>query len=307
MARVLITGASKGIGYETALVLARAGHAVVATMRAPEDCDLAEVARREKLTIEIARLDVGDDASVSRLFASGPGAAERLDVLINNAGIYSINAVEDETIVRFAEVMNTNYLGAVRCIKAVLPSMRQRRAGLIINIASIAGRIAAFANGAYAASKFALEAMSESLASEMAAFGVRVVIVEPGIIATPMAVENLPKPEPGSVYPHGERMRAFYAATPVSGPPPSVVADKIADIVAGQASPFRSPVGPDALPFLQLRQGFSDEAWIGLGAIFDNAEFADHFLAVTGVDLRPALGSRGAARTPNPPQGARAR
>jgi NAD(P)-dependent dehydrogenase (short-subunit alcohol dehydrogenase family) len=285
MARVLITGASKGIGYETALVLARAGHEVVAAMRRPQDCDLGKLASREGLPITTAELDVDNDASVARLFNA---EAAKLDVLVNNAGIYSINAVEDEYIGRFQQVMNTNFFGAVRCIKAVAPSMRQRRAGLIINVTSIAGRIVGMASGAYSASKHALEAVSEALAQEMSAFGVRVAVVEPGIIATPMTVQNLPKVASGSAYPHGERMRAFYAATADSGPAPTVVADTIADIISGKITQFRTPSGPDALPFLQLRQSMSDEAWIGMSDTLDDDVYFDRFLAVSGMDLRPA-------------------
>jgi NAD(P)-dependent dehydrogenase (short-subunit alcohol dehydrogenase family) len=288
MARVLITGASKGIGRETALTLARAGHTVIATMRKPRDCDLADIAAREKLTLTVAPLDVDDDASVAALFASEAGAAERLDVLVNNAGIYSINAVEDETVAHFQQVMNTNFLGTVRCVKAVAPAMRKRGAGLIINVTSIAGRIAGMASGAYAASKFAVEAMSESLAQELSAFGVRVVIVQPGIIATPMTIENLPTPKAGSAYPHGGRMRAFYNAAPTTGPSPVVVAETIRDIIAGKITAFRTPSGPDAMPFLQLRGGMTDEAWIGMSDTLDDEVFFDRFLAVSGVDLRPA-------------------
>jgi NAD(P)-dependent dehydrogenase (short-subunit alcohol dehydrogenase family) len=288
MARVLITGASKGIGYETALVLARAGHAVVATMRKPKDCDLGEVAARENLPIELAALDVDDDASVVALFASEVAAPERLDVLVNNAGIYSINAVEDETIAHFQAVMNTNFLGTLRCAKAVAPAMRKRGSGLIINVTSIAGRIVGPGSAAYSASKFAVEGMSEALAQELGAFGVRVAIVEPGIIATPMTVENLPKPKAGSLYPHGERMRAFYNATPTAGPSPSVVAEAIRDIITGEITAFRTPSGPDAIPFLQLRQSLTDEAWIGMSDTLDNEVYFDRFLAVSGVDLRPA-------------------
>lgn len=287
MAKILITGASKGIGREAALVLARAGHNVIAAMRTPKDCDLAEIAAREGLPIVVAELDVDDDASVARLFADGPGAADGIDVLINNAGIYSIDAVEDETLARFQQVMNTNYFGTLRCIKAVAPAMRKRRAGLIINVSSIAGRIAAAGSGAYAASKFAVEGMSESLAAEMSAFGVRVVLVEPGIIATPMTLANLPKTKPGSAYPHGGRMRAFYTATPDSGPPPAVVAQTMLEIVEGRTTGFRNPSGPDATPFLGLRASMTDEAWIGMNDTLDDTVYFDRFLALSGLDLRP--------------------
>jgi len=286
MAKVLITGASKGIGREAALVLARAGHEVVAAMRRPAESDLAGIAARETLPITVAELDVDSDASVAKLFASDVARPETIDVLINNAGIYSINAVEDETLEKFQAVMNTNYFGMLRCIKAVAAAFRKRKSGLIINVTSIAGKIVGPGAGAYSASKFAAEGMSEALAQEMSAFGVRVALLEPGIIATPMTVQNLPKVKEGSAYPHGGRMRAFYGATPVSGPPPSIVADAIVDIIDGKITSFRTPSGPDAQPFLDLRASQTDEQWIALSDTMDDDVYFDRFQAISGLDLR---------------------
>ena len=281
MAKALITGASRGIGREIALALARAGHTVVAAMRNPSACDLADIAKRESLLITLAELDVDDDASVARLFASEAAAPDTLDILINNAGILTINAIEDESIAEMQAVMNTNFFGTVRCMKAVAPAMRARRSGLIINISSISGRMSPFAQGAYAASKHAVEAMSEAFAQELAPFNVRVALVEPGIIATGMAMANLPKPRADSAYPHAGRMLAFYAATPVSGTPPTVVADTVLDIVEGRTTAFRTPCGPDAEPFLGLRAGLTDEAWIGLSDTLDDAVFFERFTAAS--------------------------
>ena len=132
MARILVTGARRGIGREITLTLARAGHEVVATMRDPNGCDLADIAAKEGLAISLAALDVDDDASVAALFAQAGMAS--VDVLINNAGILSINALEDESMAMIQAVMNTNFFGPVRCMKAVVPAMRERRQGLIINL-----------------------------------------------------------------------------------------------------------------------------------------------------------------------------
>jgi NAD(P)-dependent dehydrogenase (short-subunit alcohol dehydrogenase family) len=287
MAKVLITGASKGIGRETALVLARAGHQVVAAMRRPAESDLADIATRERLPITLSELDVDSDASVAKLFGSDVAKPETLDVLVNNAGIYSINAVEDETLERFQAVMNTNYFGTLRCCKAVAPAFRKRRSGTIVNVTSIAGKIVGMAAGAYSASKFATEAMSEALAQELGAFGVRVAVVQPGIIATPMTIENLPKVKEGSAYPHGGRMRAFYLPTATGGPPPSIVSETILDIVEGRTAKFRNPTGPDAEPFLGLRASQTDEQWIGLSDTLDDDVYFDRFQAISGMDLRP--------------------
>ena len=124
MAKILITGTSKGIGYDATLLLARAGHQVIATMRNPGACDLEKVAREAKLPISVLPLDVDDDASVAKVFSQ---VGSSIDVLINNAGIYSINAVEDESLEQFRQVMETNYLGSVRCVKAVVDKRNKLR------------------------------------------------------------------------------------------------------------------------------------------------------------------------------------
>jgi NAD(P)-dependent dehydrogenase (short-subunit alcohol dehydrogenase family) len=272
MARALVTGARRGIGREIALALARAGHQVTATMRDTSGCDLAEIATAENLSITLGTLDVDDDASVAGFFA----AAEPFDVLINNAGILSINALEDESIATLQAVMNTNFFGAVRCMKAVVPAMRTRRQGLIINISSIAGRMAAFSHSAYAPSKFALEAASEVLAQELAPFGVRVALVEPGIIATDMSIANLPQPTTDSVYPAGRRM-VLMNADAKNATPPAVVADTVLDIVSGRNTAFRTLCGDDARMFAAMRTRMTDEAWIAMSDTLDDAVFFERF------------------------------
>ena len=106
MARALVTGARRGIGREIALLLARAGHTVIATMRSTDGCDLAEIASRENLSIMVAKLAVDNDGSVAQFFAKSPAASEPIDILINNAGILSINAIEDESIATMQAVIS---------------------------------------------------------------------------------------------------------------------------------------------------------------------------------------------------------
>jgi NAD(P)-dependent dehydrogenase (short-subunit alcohol dehydrogenase family) len=142
MALVLITGTSKGIGYETALAFARAGNNVLATMRNPEGSpDLAEVAAREKLRIAISSMNVDSDESVAEGFKAVHSEHGPVDVLVNNAGIERAGSIEELPLPEFRAVMETNYFGALRCIQAVLPHMRRRRSGCIINVSSVAGRI----------------------------------------------------------------------------------------------------------------------------------------------------------------------
>lgn len=149
MANVLITGASSGIGLVTSLELARAGHKVFATMRRPDRAsELREIAERERLPIEIRTLDVDSDASVRVCFES---IGESVDVLVNNAGLERHGSIEELPMAAFLDTMNTNYFGAVRCIKAILPGMREAQKGCIVNVSSVAGRIANSPLGPYSA------------------------------------------------------------------------------------------------------------------------------------------------------------
>src|SRR5262249_14657627 len=139
MANVLITGCSSGIGLATALHLSRSGHKVIATMRNPARApQLAQIVAAERLGVEVLTLDVDSDDSVRECFSA---ISSPIDVLVNNAGIEVHGSVEELPMDAITGVMNTNYFGTVRCIKAVLPQMRERRAGCIINVASVAGKI----------------------------------------------------------------------------------------------------------------------------------------------------------------------
>ncbi len=269
MASVLITGTSKGIGFEAALAFGRAGHTVHATMRKPSQSpELAEIAAREKLPIIVSAMDVDSDESVSRAIASIQKEHGPIDVLVNNAGVEKTGSVEELSLADFRSVMETNYFGAIRCIQALAPHMRQRRSGCIINVTSVAGRIASAPMAPYTASKWALEALSEALAGEMKTFGVRVLIVEPGIIDTAMA-RRIGVPANPSPYRQRERFAAMFAAALKNPVHPSLVAKKILELAEGDTWQLRHPVGPDALQFLAWRSGMTDEAWVDLNAADD--------------------------------------
>ena len=283
MAKILITGTSKGIGYEAALLLAYAGHEVVATMRNPDACDLEKVATEAKLPLTILPLDVDHDGSVAEVFGQ---VGDSIDVLVNNAGIYSINAVEDESFEQYRSVMETNYFGAVRCIKQVLPAMRERGSGCIINVTSVAGRIVMGAGSAYGASKFALEAFTESLAQEVTGHGIKVALVEPGIIDTPMATTNLPQYDENTIYPHGRRMHAFFTNPEKAEAPSTLVGEMIRYVIESGDPRLRFPVGPDAHSFLGWRASLSDEDWVGLGGLKRDADYFERVFRDTGTDLR---------------------
>jgi NAD(P)-dependent dehydrogenase (short-subunit alcohol dehydrogenase family) len=162
MATALVTGTSSGIGMAAAVALARVGHVVAATMRNLDRAgDLRSIAAKEQLAIDIEALDVNDDSSVREGFAAIVARHGPIDVLVNNAGIPGGGAIEDTPLDVFREMMETNFFGSLRCIKAVVPSMRERRRGTIVNITSIAGRVAMTPQASYAASKWALEAVSK--------------------------------------------------------------------------------------------------------------------------------------------------
>jgi NAD(P)-dependent dehydrogenase (short-subunit alcohol dehydrogenase family) len=228
---------------------------------------LRAIAEREHLPLRIAALDVDSDESVRNAFAKILAEAGRIDVLVNNAGIPGMGAIEETPIAAFRATMETNYFGALRCVQAVLPGMRERRSGCIVNVTSVAGRLSVAAQAGYSSSKFALEAASESLAQEVKAFGVRVAIVEPGVIATP--IFGKVQPPADSNYPHGRRIYELFRVSLENPVSPDVVGEMIREIVESGSWKLRHPVGPDAEGFLAWRGSMSDEQWVEWGAISD--------------------------------------
>jgi NAD(P)-dependent dehydrogenase (short-subunit alcohol dehydrogenase family) len=290
MARVLITGTSSGIGLATAVAFAKAGHTVYATMRNPARApELGHRAASEALPITIAEMDVDSDESVKAGIDRIVNDGGAIDVLVNNAGIERSGSVEELPLAEFRAVMETNYFGALRCIKGVIPAMRARRSGCIINITSISGRIACSPLAPYTASKFALEALSESLAQEMKPFNVRVAIVEPGIIDTPMA-RRIESPPNLSQYPQQRRFSAMFAASLTNPASPSLVATKVVEIADSGTWRLRHPVGPDAEGFLGWREAMGDEEWVDWGALDDDAWY-DRLKVDFGMDARPGAHS----------------
>jgi len=267
MAIALITGASgtrSGIGISSAITLARAGHTVIATMRNPDSAgELSSLVAAERLPIRILALDVDDDASVTQAFEQALKEHGHIDVLVNNAGIGGPGTVGETPLASFRRIMETNYFGALRCIKAVLPGMLARRSGCIINISSVVGRIALSPQAPYSASKHALEAVSECLAQEVKAFNIRVALVEPGPIATPMA-QRILTGQPKSAYPQGRRLAALFAAFLKHPTSPYVVGEQIRQIVEGNSWQLRYPAGPHAPRVFKWRAQTTDEEWVSL-------------------------------------------
>lgn len=286
MARILITGTSKGIGYDAAIYLAKLGHQIIAGMRNPQNSDLGEVAEKQSLPIQIVKMDVDNDESVAQAFSE----AGDVDVLINNAGILSYDTIEEESFERISAVMNTNYFGVVRCAKQIVGQMRERGSGTIINIGSVAGSIAIPCSAAYSSSKYALEAFSEVLAHEMRPFGVKVHLVKPGIIDTPMATTEFPEPKADSVYPHGRRIKALFALAAHIEAPAELVSEKLRYLVEDNDERLRHPVGPDSLQFLGYRGSVDDERFISSWGAPTDEEFLTKTRSDMMMDMGPFMG-----------------
>lgn len=249
--RVLITGCSSGFGWGTAAELTKRGHEVIATARRPQVLDDLDVAQR-------LALDVDSDASV----AAAVAAAGRIDALVNNAGFGVIGPVERLPIDEGKRMFETNFFGALRMIQAVLPQMRERSDGTIINVTSVAGRVAPPLDGMYGASKFALEGLTEALKLEVGHFGIKVALVEPGFFETTFS-DNARRFGTDSA-PYDELEVAWDKAMSrlrggaETGAGPQAVVSTIADLVESDAPALRNPVGDDARMVLGARAAMDD-------------------------------------------------
>ena len=181
---ILITGTSSGFGRDTAETLRRAGHTVYASMRGTQGKNREAAEALRKLGIKTVELDVSDDASVEAGVENVLAESGKIDVLVNNAGVGSAGVTEAFTAEQAKVIFDTNVIGLLRVTRAVLPSMRQERDGLIINIGSILGRVTFPFLGIYGASKFAVEALTDSLRYEVSQLGVEVVVVQPSAYPT---------------------------------------------------------------------------------------------------------------------------
>lgn len=257
----VVTGSSSGIGYETVLALARAGYRVYATMRDTRmGYYIMKIATQEELDIILAAMDVDDGDSVDAAIDGILEDGGRIDVLVNNAGYGIFGAAEDVTMRQYKEQFETNFFGVIRTIQKVAPVMRAQARGHIINISSVAGRIGFPGTPAYISSKFALEGFSESLRYELWEFGVRVVIIEPGVIKTNF-FNAMKVAEQGPGSPYGKITQKVIDGVKMMaelGTEPAEVARVIVK-VAGIDEPLpRYSVGNDAAMFLEAKKAKSD-------------------------------------------------
>lgn len=286
----VVTGANSGIGRAVALHLAAQGLSVYGTVRSIERATkLQNMAAEAGVEVNLVELDVADSASVEAGLARVLDEAARVDVLVNNAGVGGNGVVEEATIDSFADVMNVNLHGALRCLKAVLPGMRERRRGTIVNITSVAGRFGALAQAPYVASKWAFEGVSEELAQELAAFGIRVAIIEPGITKSAIFAKNLDTTPAGPDYePHLRRMFQFYAAGHTHATDALEVAQVVHHAITTDTPVLRYPVSWGGPEIIARRPRISDEEWIALGAIDDDDTYYRAFSDTFGIDVTTA-------------------
>jgi NAD(P)-dependent dehydrogenase (short-subunit alcohol dehydrogenase family) len=264
MAVVLITGCSSGFGLLSALHFARKGDRVFATMRDPaKGAALEEAARKENLAIEIVQLDVTDERSVANAVRKVIDAAGRIDVLVNNAGIGAHGPVEETDDAEVREIFDTNFFGALRTIRHVAPKMREQRSGTIVNVSSLAGRVPPPFGGVYSASKFALEAASESLYFELHPFGVRVLLIEPGGFETNIEHTRRVARRFTEGSPYVELERRFSEAltrlpAAAARGDPQVVAETVYNAVYDKEPKLRYLVGQDAEGIGGLKKQLDD-------------------------------------------------
>jgi len=289
MSTVLITGCSSGFGYLTALDLARRGDRVFATMRNPAGAPtLADTAEHENLPLSVHQLAVRDTDSIEHTVTEISQLTDTIDVLINNAGLSVQGPIETLADDELHDQLDTNVGGVVRMVRAVAPLMRAQHAGTIINISSLAGLMGIPFEGAYAASKHAIEAISEALRFELAPFGVQVLLIEPGAYDT--AFTGNARQARGLTVdsPYRASYDQFWAATDATlhatgrGDPAQVV-EAIRTAIAHPDGPFRRIVGADAELVYGLKQQQSYEqfertirATLGLAEAPDPASIAAH-------------------------------
>lgn len=260
----VVTGTSSGIGHETSLALARSGFRTYATMRNLNKSEnIKSVATKENLPIHINQLDVTDDISIKNAVQAILSEVGRIDVLVNNAG-YALNgAFEDLTTDEIKAQFETNLFGVIRTTQAILPIMRKQEFGIIVNMSSGAGRLGYPGGSAYVSTKFAVEGLSESMAYELEPFGIKVVLVEPGVIRTNFAnamVVAKKSQDPNSPYSQiMQKMATSFEHMMENGSSPDLVAKVVLKAVTSENPSLRYLAGKDIETWMEGKRNMSDE------------------------------------------------
>ena len=257
----LVTGSSSGIGFETALSLARENYFTFASMRNTSKADkIKEIAKKENLNLEVIELDVDEEDSIKSAVKKIQEQKGRIDVLVNNAGYGLFGCVEDISMKELKAQFETNFFGLVGLIQEVAPIMRKNGSGIIVNVSSVAGRIGFPGTPAYISSKFALEGLSECMRYELSPFGIKTIIIEPGVIKTnffsSMKVtdgkQDSPYKEITEKVMNGVKMMAEM------GTPAEEVAKAIMKAIQTDEPLPRYVVGSDASMFLEAKKMKTD-------------------------------------------------
>jgi NAD(P)-dependent dehydrogenase (short-subunit alcohol dehydrogenase family) len=284
MSIILVTGSSTGIGQETALHMARRGHDVYAAVRSPETVDeLKQKIAAETLPVTVIKLDLVNPASVEQAVAEIMARSGRIDALVNNAGIGGGRAVEETSLEEAREIFETNYFGNVSVLRAVTPIMRKQQSGRIVTVGSLAGRVVMGCHAHYSASKWAMEGLSEALAQEMAEFNVKVAIIEPGCVLTPIWGKGSLPTDPSPYINSLQRLGRFFEFGLRRPAMPTDVAGAIEHAIESDKPHFRYPVGPDAIETIAARGKVSDDEWMEANCLQGEA-FYDRWQALVGVD-----------------------
>jgi NAD(P)-dependent dehydrogenase (short-subunit alcohol dehydrogenase family) len=260
----LVTGSSSGMGFATAIMLARAGINTYASMRnLKKSKTITELASTENLPLQVVQVDVNDKKSVKEAITKIVTEKERIDVLVNNAGYGLFGSLEDVSIEEMKAQFETNFFGVIRVTQLVLPIMRKQKSGTIVNVSSVGGRIGLPVLSAYHSTKFALEGLSESMSYELEPFGIRVVIIEPGVIRTNIMNSSViakkaqdPKSPYFSLIQKVENN--FKLMMENESSPPEEVAKVILGVVTSENPQLRYTVGNDAATMIQARVSMSD-------------------------------------------------
>ncbi|HEY7109710.1 MAG TPA: SDR family oxidoreductase [Nitrososphaeraceae archaeon] len=287
----VVTGSSTGIGLSTSILLARNGFYTYATMRDTKKRHAIEkIANQENLPLEILSLNVDDDRSVKKSIQKIFDKSNHIDILVNNAGYGLFGALEDVSMEAIKKQFETNLFGPIRMIKEVLPIMRKQMDGIIINVSSISGMLGIPGSSAYVSTKFALEGLSESISYEIEPYGIKLILIEPGVINTNF-VSNLNLPNPvdrraqktilkgrtsSDNYSNKNRnnitlsnysntidafLSHYYPAmqkAPLPEDVSAVILESINNATHSSESFFRFTVGKDAKAFLEAKKRMSD-------------------------------------------------
>ena len=269
---VLVTGCSTGIGLATATLFSEGDYQVIATARNPESSEeLVELGKKDNVLLKT--LDVCDQESVDKLFNELNDFD--VDVLVNNAGVGGSGSVENASMDFAKNLMETNYFGALRMMQKVIPSMRSRRSGAIINVSSQAGRRPFALMSHYCATKYALNGLSESMAHELARFKIRVTLIEPGTVITPIFGKgnSIPEDEENYSILQGRMIRQVTKGLTELGCGPEVIAKCMVDFVTTEDPKLHYLLANDAVDNVDVYQKYGPETWVADGEILDNDEF----------------------------------